>query len=232
MNEDSPICIIGARKCSKRLAEKNKLLINDLPLYMYTLRAAVNSTIFKKIIFSTDDETIINDLKYYKEIILDNRSSEMSTDSVSMMDVTHYLMDKYNQYFIRNKSIAVMTPCNPLRNSYHICNAHKLYLKNNALSLVSITEFPSPIERPLEINNNRVYKSWDGRVDTSKFIKHYYPNGAIVIANQKHFIECQSFYSNNTIGYVLNWPFSLDINNENDYHLAKTIIENNFFTDM
>jgi len=230
MNDNNPICIIGARKGSKRLPQKNQLLINNVPLYQYTIRAAVDSKLFKHIVFSTDDETILNDLKDNNDILLDARPLEMSTEHVSMMEVTNYLINKYNQYFTGNKNIGIMTPCNPLRTSSHICDAYKLFKQNDTQSLISITEYPFPIERSLEVINNSVNKSWDGRVDTSKFTKKYYPNGAILFVSQKYFTEFQSFYSKKTIGYILKWPFSLDIDYKDDYELAKSIIEKNLIT--
>jgi len=230
--ENNPVCIIGARKGSKRLPKKNQLPINNIPLYLYTVQAALDSKIFKKVFFSTDDEVIIAGLKDHSEIILDVRPSEIATSNVSMMEVTNYIIQKYNQNFHGNRDIVIMTPCNPLRNSKHICEAYNLFKKNNANSLVSLTEFPFPVERSLEIKNNRIIKSWDGRIDTSRFNKRYYPNGAIVIINQNQLIKFQNFYLQDTIGYIMKWPYSIDIDYEDDYMMAKMLIENNLLADI
>ena len=61
-------CIIGARAGSIRLRNKNKLILNQKPLYAYTLEAAVNSAVFAGIIFTTDDADILRDLNAYSDI--------------------------------------------------------------------------------------------------------------------------------------------------------------------
>ena len=55
-----PICIIPARKGSKRIKNKNIKLFAGKPLISYVIGIAKKSKLFSKIIVSTDSEKIAN----------------------------------------------------------------------------------------------------------------------------------------------------------------------------
>ena len=52
------ICIIPARKNSKRIKNKNIISFDGKPMIYWTIKAALNSKIFSKVIVSTDCEEI------------------------------------------------------------------------------------------------------------------------------------------------------------------------------
>ena len=59
------ICIIPARKGSKRIKNKNIINFFGKPLIYYSIKAALKSKIFSKIIVSTDCKKIANISKKY-----------------------------------------------------------------------------------------------------------------------------------------------------------------------
>ena len=50
------ICIIPARKGSKRIKNKNIRLINNKPLIYYPIKLALDSNIFDKVLVTTDSK--------------------------------------------------------------------------------------------------------------------------------------------------------------------------------
>ena len=54
LNKLKPICIIPARGGSKRIKNKNILNFFGKPLIYYSIRAAINSKLFSRVIVSTD----------------------------------------------------------------------------------------------------------------------------------------------------------------------------------
>ena len=54
------LCIIPARGGSKRLPRKNVKLLNGKPLIFYTIDAVLSSNQFDKVIFTSDDDEILN----------------------------------------------------------------------------------------------------------------------------------------------------------------------------
>lgn len=219
------VCIIGARKGSKRLPGKNKQVLDGKPLYSYTVEAAINSGIFNEIIFTTDDEEILKGLEIYSDIICDQRPTEFAGDNVIIWDVGMYILRKYNELERGAIDLCFLTPCHPFRNAEHIRESYSLYKTKRALSLVSITQFPAPPELPLELNDMMVSRKWNGPHRGSLFRSKYYPNGAISIVDKLFFLKHKDFYSPETVGYMMEWPYSLDIDEEKDLILAKMIAE-------
>ena len=62
------LCIIPARKNSKRLKNKNILKLNGKLLIEWTIILATKINFFKKIIISTDDSKILNLKKKYSNV--------------------------------------------------------------------------------------------------------------------------------------------------------------------
>ena len=55
-----PVCIIPARKGSKRIKNKNIKLFAGKPLISYVIKTARKSKLFSRIIVSTDSRKIAN----------------------------------------------------------------------------------------------------------------------------------------------------------------------------
>ena len=68
----SSICIIPARGGSKRIKNKNIIKFNKKPIIYWSLKAALKSKCFDKIIVSTDSDKIIKIVFIYISYMLDN----------------------------------------------------------------------------------------------------------------------------------------------------------------
>ena len=85
------LAIIPARGGSKRLKEKNKLLLGDKPLVCYTIEAALNSSSITDVIVSSDSKDILNIAREYKGVTLHNRSKELSKDHSTALEIVNFL---------------------------------------------------------------------------------------------------------------------------------------------
>ena len=222
------VCVVGARKGSKRLPGKNRIPINGKPLYRYTIETAIDAGIFAEIIFSTDDEVILADLADCGDVLLDAREPKFSGDQATMMEVTGYLIAKYKSVFTASKDICVLTPCNTLRLPKHVKEAYQLYKQHQTVSLVSITEFPFPPELALEFENHKIYRNWKSPARPANYKKRYYPNGAITLVDFGYFTKHKEFYSPDTFGYIMRWPACIDIDEPADYEVARMIMESSY----
>ena len=225
MLNNKTICIIGARKGSKRLPGKNRLCIDGKLLFMYPLEEAKKSKLFDQIIFSTDDNIIISQLENYAGIILNKRPPELGTDSATMVEVILYLIEKYSHIMEDCNDICLLTACNPFRDSNHIKDAYEIYKKKNADALISLTEYPFPPELALDMENGMIKRSWTGSTRTDQRQKKYYPNGSVTFFKKLNFLKNKHFYPKNTVGYILKWPYSIDIDYEEEYQLVKKLME-------
>jgi len=220
----SVICIIGARKGSKRLVGKNRRLLGEKPLYAYSLEAAIESNIFNAIILSSDDEFIIEDAQKYKEIIINKRPAKYADDITSMYDVGFYLLQEYTAVFKNVEYLCFLSPCNPLRTAKHITDAYTLLEQEKYDSLISVSEFAFPPELKLTVKDNKLERSWSGLARKNNHGLSYYPAGGMIFVNQKYFSKHKDVYTENTGAYQIGFPSSLDIDEEKDLAIARLFI--------
>ena len=96
------LCIIPARGGSKRLPRKNLKLLNGKPLIFHTIDSAIDSNIFDKIIFTSDNEEILKlvSVNYpFKLIETFNRPPEFASDTSKVIETIKY----YFQQLVFNK---------------------------------------------------------------------------------------------------------------------------------
>lgn len=217
------VCIIGARRDSKRLPGKNRLILAGIPLYAHTVNHAINSNVFDEIILTSNDEFILEDAKKYDGIVIDHRSEEYADDTSSMYDVGVYLIEKYRDIFENSEYICFLNPCCPLRNDEHIRQAHDL-LSGKPTSILGVAEYPFPLSLALAVRDNNISKTWHGLARAGEHEKSYFPAGGIAIVNKDFFLANKDIYGDDTIAYKMDFPSYLDIDEEKEFKIAETYL--------
>ena len=122
-----------------------------------------------------------------------------------------------------------MQPTSPLRTSKDIDSAIELFLNNqNCLSLVSVTEFDHPPFWAMKIEENLlkpIFGEEYFRMRRQELPKAYRPNGAIFISTPKVLYEYRTFYTPQTIAYIMPAERSVDIDTEFDFLLAELLMK-------
>jgi len=88
------ICIIPARGGSKRIKNKNIKIFNKKPIIYWSIKAAIQSKCFSKIIVSTDSKAILNIVQKYKIYQNSLRPKFLSGDKVPTQAVLEYEIQK------------------------------------------------------------------------------------------------------------------------------------------
>lgn len=127
------LAIIPARKESKRLPNKNKLLLNGKPLISYTIEEAIKSKYINTLVVSTDDQDIIEIAKTYN-IDYHERKPELAGDDIPLQDVIDDVKLSYNDV----DYIVLLQTTNPLKLSEHIDACIEICLNNNYKSSVAV----------------------------------------------------------------------------------------------
>ena len=130
------LCIIPARGGSKRLPGKNIKPLNGKPLVFYTIDSVLNSEMFNKVIFTSDDDKILetvsnNYLSTVLEVI--KRPLELATDTSKVIDTVLHFVDKdYDQTWLT-------LPTSPLKTSIDFIKASELLTEQDD-AVLSYTE--------------------------------------------------------------------------------------------
>tara|TARA_Y100000741_G_C18244461_1_gene554932 strand:- start:315 stop:1028 length:714 start_codon:yes stop_codon:yes gene_type:complete len=212
------LVIIPARKNSKGIINKNMLEVNGYPLIHYTFKFISNLGLTKNTIISTDSEKI---LKYATKFSLNNslRPSNLSDDHSSIIDVVEYELNKidYSEY----KYILLLQPTAPLRKEKDLFEIYKkINLNDISEGIVSITKIDEPHPYKLKkILNNRILPFIDNtksEVSRQLLPECFKLNGTFYLTKIKSFFKMKSFFSENTIPYIMKDSDSLNIDNYDD----------------
>lgn len=220
--------IISARAGSKGLKNKNFLKINKKTLIEIAIEEALKVKKLNKIIFSSESNIYLKKvLKYKNRIDLIKRPNNLSKDNSSIFDVIKHTLYHYNNKHIKFDYVVLLQPTTPFRKSSHIEECINKITKFKADSLISVKKPSYPIEWSLQIskdNISHILKKGDNlkrRQEADN--KIVIPSGYVYIFKSDLLLNDKNFKvpSNKTIHCMINNKYSINIDNEEDYYLAK-----------
>ncbi len=133
------IALIPARKGSERIKNKNIYNLNNKPLIAYTIRSAIKSKIFDRIIVSTDSLKYAKiSKKYGAEVpfLRPKKFSKSNSPDYEWLKFTINKLDKENYQFTH---FFILRPTSPFRNDKTILRAWREFKKiKNAESLRAV----------------------------------------------------------------------------------------------
>lgn len=230
MSKKDILVIIPARKGSKRLPSKNKLLFSGKPMIDWTVKAAIDSDIANNIVISSDDEDILTYYSTNKEVSLAERPSNLAMDKSSSTDVVIDLLSSTN--FSKITTIILLQPTSPLRNATHIKEAFNLFLSNKLNCVFSVSLCDHPPEWNLvisEIGEIIEFSDYGSTNQNSQRLGlNYRINGAIYIINkEKLLLEKNFILKDNAMPYIMPQRDSIDIDTRFDFEVAEFLMKKN-----
>ncbi|MDA8978295.1 acylneuraminate cytidylyltransferase family protein [bacterium] len=221
------LCIIPARGGSKRLPGKNIKPLNGKPLVFYTIDSVLNSEMFNKVIFTSDDDKILetvsnNYLSTVLEVI--KRPLELATDTSKVIDTVLHFVDKdYDQTWLT-------LPTSPLKTSIDFIKASELLTEQDD-AVLSYTEMEFPPTLGLVVKHNNILEDYDqtnpwqnGNSRSQDHPMVYRPNGAIYGSWTNKLKENKNYYIGQTKGYFMPRNRSIDIDTQFDFDLAEFML--------
>jgi N-acylneuraminate cytidylyltransferase len=121
------IAFIPARSGSKRVIDKNIRLFEGHPLLAYSIRAAIDSNIFDKVVCVTDSQKYADIAKYYGAEVPALRPSEISGELSPDIDWVLWILEFYkaNEF----KIFSILRPTSPFRSVDTIKRAWKVFIE-------------------------------------------------------------------------------------------------------
>ena len=221
------LCIIPARGGSKRLPRKNIKLLNGKPLIFYTIDAVLSSGVFDKVVFTSDDDEILDKVKTnystnFLKII--KRPEELASDTSKVIDTVMYFLDEeYDQTWLT-------LPTSPLKVAEDFIQATQL-LDQNTDSVLSYTEMEFPPTLGLVVGQDNKLFDYDNSLPwqngNSRSQDHpivYRPNGALYGSWTSKLKLNKNYYVGETKGYFMSRRRSIDIDTQFEFDLAEFIL--------
>ena len=88
----SRVAIIPARGGSKRIPHKNVRLFDGVPIIAHSIRAALDSALFDRVVVSTDSEDIAAVAREYGAQTPFMRPPELSNDHAGTLEVVQHAL--------------------------------------------------------------------------------------------------------------------------------------------
>ena len=144
------VAVIPARGGSKRIPDKNIKLFHGKPIISYSIKLALASRMFDKVIVSTDSQRIAKVAKEFGAEVPFLRPKHLSDDFATTGDVMEHTTLWLNKNFDSVVSVCCIYATAPFIKIEDLLNAYKLYNQNKWSYVFSATKFSFPIQRALK----------------------------------------------------------------------------------
>ena len=220
------IAIIPARGGSRRIPRKNLAEFDGKPLIYWTIKAALESEVFTRVIVSTEDAEIADvarevgaEVPFLRDSFFDSYSTA-SQATIRALEQLQHSQDDF-------KVVAQLMPNCPLRDSNDIISAMEAFMLHGRKSQISCTSFgwmnpwwahkldkdgtPEPLFPKAKEKRSQDLESL------------FFPTGAIWISEIAQLVSEGSFYTTNHRFEALEFIHAIDIDDAADLELARLL---------
>lgn len=219
------VCIIPARGGSKRIPQKNIKDFLGKAIIEYSVEAAINSSVFDKVIVSTDDALVGEVLAYRNDIEINTkRPVSLSGDYASIRDVIRYEIDRL--CLSSSDDVCLVYATAPLLCPQNIMKSYKVLKQSAADFLLSVCEYSPPLERALSVNSKgfiQIKEKNKVNSRTQDLVLNYYDAAQFCWGSVHNFISKVEVLNANTIPYILSKTDVVDIDNFDDWIFAESL---------
>ena len=226
-----PICVIPARKGSKRIKNKNIKLFAGKPLISYVIQIAKKSKLFSRIIVSTDSKKIANIAKKNGAEVPFIRDKRLSDDYTPSIEVLLDCIKRINSSNVKYHFL--IYPGAPLIDSKDLIKALKIIKEKKLGHLIAMSNYNvSPLHACKTKKNDVLTLCWpkNAKIGSQKLPNLIYDTGTFYIYKTKKLLIAKkrniakSFHFINrkrAIYYPIHKLKSIDINTIADFKFAE-----------
>ena len=122
------VAFIPARSGSKRVPGKNIKLLNSHPMLAYTVRAAIDSSVFDSVICATDSELYADIARYYGAEVPFLRSTDISGDKSPDIEWVVWMLKALKSVERDYEVFSILRPTSPFRLPQTIRRAWDIFI--------------------------------------------------------------------------------------------------------
>lgn len=145
------LAVIPARGGSKRIPRKNIKLFGGLPMIAWSIRAAIESRCFDRIIVSTDDHEIADVATTHGAQVPFMRPAELSDDHTGTIPVIAHAVDWHNQHGHAASEVCCIYATAPFVQASDLQRGLQVLRSSGAEYAFSVTSYGFPIQRAIRI---------------------------------------------------------------------------------
>ena len=225
------IAIIPARGGSKGIPEKNIKKFCGKPLIAWAILSAKKSKLIDRVIVSTDSPKIAAIAKKYGAEVPFLRPKELVTPTIGLEPVLKHAYDwLLNNEGYKTDVLLLLPATNPLRQTFHIDEAIKIFTDKKADSVVAVNETPANHTPYWTLIQTSAGVSLFGGTDLKNILtrrqdfpqKCYARNDLIYVLKPKNLYEKKpNLYGKNIKLYITSPLYEADINTPEEWQFAE-----------
>lgn len=224
--EKNLLIIIPARGGSKRIPYKNIIPICGQPMIYWPLNELTKGFKLEEILISTDDQKIATVVEKLGIKISFIRPKNLSDDFTGTMPVATHALNWYEKNVKKTDFVLIVYPTALMLDIQNIFKAIQiLKFDKNCDLVMSVTDYPSPIQRSLFLDKNgygqmfypKFYQTRSQDLTTS-----YHDAGQFYIWKSKSLKEKKTIVNSNVKLFKIHRNFVIDIDTLEDIEIAET----------
>ena len=145
------LAVIPARGGSKRIPRKNIRSFCGRPIISYSIRAAIQSGVFQRVIVSTDDSEIADVAQQYGAEIPFIRPPELADDFVGTTPVVRHALETLREQGAVVDSACCIYATAPFVRAEDLVQGYEILQSSGADYAFTVTSFAYPIQRAIVI---------------------------------------------------------------------------------
>lgn len=215
--------LITARGGSKGIPHKNVKILGGKPLIVWSIEAALRSTLLDAVVVSTDDPAIATVAREAGAEVPFIRPKELAQDQTAGIDPVLHALSQLPQF----DSVLLLQPTSPLRSTEDIDNCLKYAKRSVANALVSVSE---PITSPFWTYRIKSDQTLEPLIDVAAVKRRqdlpevFALNGALYFAKTSWLVTNRTFTTAETMAFVMPSERSIDIDTMLDWKLAEILL--------
>ena len=214
------IAIIPARGGSKRLSNKNILILGEIPLVAHSIICALeNSSIIDDVYVSTDDFKIKEIALRFGAKVID-RPDELSGDDQPSITAMQHVLNTIGDTV---ENVFLLQPTSPLRPKNLLEEAFQIYKDGNFDSLMTVTRNSDKFGK---ITNQKFVPFNYSFGQRSQDLEPLYVENGLLYITRAGFIIKGVILVENNIPFIVDSQFSkIDIDTEEDFKYAQFLLQ-------
>ena len=223
------LAIIPARGGSKRIPKKNLRPMGGKPLLAYTVEAALLSSVFHRVVVTTDSPDIAEIARQYGAETPFLRDPSLSDDFVPVSAATVDALQRLDPEGAAFGYVCQLMPNCPLRTAEDIVDSHRQLIATGAESQLSVVRYGW--QNPwwaLRRDKNLALDPIFGEAITKRsqdLPELFCPTGAIWWAKADALRREGTYHIAGRTGWELRWTRGIDIDTEDDWAMAEVLLK-------
>jgi len=226
---DTRLAVIPARGGSKRIPSKNLADLGGQPLLAYTVRAAVDSRLFARVIVSTDSEEIAAAALSFGAEVPFLRDPDLSDDFTPVSAVTADTLERVDPAGDLFGRVCQLMPNCPLRSAADVADSCEQFKATAAEAQISVVRYgwQNPwwaFRRGDDFVLDPLFPEAHA-ARSQDLAALYCPTGAVWWARAEVLRRERTFHVAGRTGWEIPWQHGIDIDTPEDLDLALVLLE-------